>query len=439
MTTRHSRPILRALRDIIWSASGQIVVALCAFSSLRLFTELMSKAEFGRAMVAAGALALLDGVLVMALNQSLLPLCAARWADAGAPAADRLAAQLAFYLWRRVARALIVLAIAAAPIALVLGDQLWLTPAFALIYLGEAFVKTAQTSPLAARRAYAALAIWGSCEAIVTLAATTALLRFLRADATHYLVGLLLSRLLVTGAITTLRGAWSIAPTARTAPPSAAVTALWAQGLPLSALAPLGWIACFLDRYAVATAAGVGAAGVYVAVSGLATRPYATLTAILTQFFRPRLYDDKSSSSSTLALWLGTATLIGLLGAAAVSWLGRGVISLALAPDFRVGAKPILIVLCLAQSCAIACHALDNALIAQRASATLLGGQTAGVVAMVIFTPLGALHGGGFGAALGRLAAEAFKLIALAWLFARRRAQRKSTTEALLSIQGAAS
>ena len=61
---------------VVHTILGQLVVAVSSLVGLRLYTEMLDRSEFGVAMMAVGGVALLDGVVVMALNQTLLSICA---------------------------------------------------------------------------------------------------------------------------------------------------------------------------------------------------------------------------------------------------------------------------------------------------------------------------------------------------------------------------
>lgn len=404
-------------KALAFSASGQIVVAATALASVRIYTELLDRAEFGLAMVAMGVVALLDGLVVMALNQTLLSLCA--------PLSDcaqqrEIATRLGWLLFRPIAAALVLLALALAALDLFHPVQTLIlaAPWLALAYLAEEIAKTTMLSPMMARREFSRFSFWTGAEAMITLAFTAATLTFLRADALGFLTGLVAGRLTTTLAFTALMCGFGYFDGATAKPAPREVAQALEYGLAVSAMAPLGWIGAYLDRYAVSLFAGLAGSGAYSAAGGLLSRPYSITTAILTNYFRPLLFhrrdaeDFLTHARRRLAQWLATAAAIGTAGAVAIALLAKTIALVALAPAFRDGAAPIMTILALAQTFAIMTHAVDNAILATGASASLLKTQAGiGAVALAL-VPAGAFWGGGFGAALGRAAVEAVKFAA---------------------------
>jgi O-antigen/teichoic acid export membrane protein len=399
------------------SAAGPIVVAATALAGVRVYTGLLGRAEFGLAMVATGVVALLDGLVVTALNQTLLALCA------GAEDREKqrqIATRLGWLLFRPLAAALVALALTVGAVALFLPVPALalVAPPLALIYLGEEIAKTTMLSPMMARRDYAGVSLWTSGEAIATLLVTAATLAFFRADALGFLIGFVAGRLTATLAFTALFSGFRAFAGATQAPAPQDRTKALSYGLPVSAMAPLGWISAFLDRYALSAVAGLAAAGAYSAAGGLVARPFSIATAILTNTFRPLLFhrpeapDFLAQTRRRLGQWLATASLVGLAGVVALALLGKYVVLIALAPAFRAGAAPIMTILALAQTFAIMTHAVDNAVLATGASASLLKLQATIVFVALVLAPAGAWWGGGLGAALGRAAAEAVKFAA---------------------------
>ncbi len=402
-----------APKALAFSASGQIVVAATALISLRVYTELLDKAEFALAMMAMGGVALLDGVVVMALNQTLLSLCAAL---DGCERQREVATRLGWRLARLVVLVMAGLSavLVAARFIIPLHPLIFFAPLLIVVYLGEEIAKTTMLGPMTARREYPRFSLWAAVEAVVTLAVIAATLKMLRPDAVGFLIGLLAARLATTTGFMILFFGFSYFSGATQAPERKEVARALTYGLPLSVMAPLGWLNAFLDRYAIAFFSGLSSAAVYTAASGLVGRPYAITTSVLTNYFRPLLFEapgagDARSRKRRLAQWLTAASVIGFAGVAALALLAKFVAALILAPDFRAGATPILTVLGVAQTFAIMTHALDNAILATGTSGRLLKLQAAMVVPALVLVPLGALLASGFGAALGRMASEAIR------------------------------
>jgi O-antigen/teichoic acid export membrane protein len=408
---------LSSSSGLAYAASGQIVAAASALVSVRVYTGLLEKDEFGLAMVAMGAVAFLDGIVTMAFNQTLLSLCA----QAKDGAAQR---RISIVLGWRLGWALgwilapLTFATLAAGLFMKLPPIVLYGPALASLYLCEEICKTTILSPIMARREYSRYSLWTASESVATLTLTTLVLWLARAYAFGFLLGMLVSRWATTVAFTSFYAGGAYFEGASEPPSAELLAKAISYGGPVSAMAPLGWIGAYLDRFAVTTVGGLSSAGVYSAVGGLVGRPYAITTAILTNYFRPLLFhhdageDPHAAKMSYLRQWLLAAAGVGLAGAGAMAALSKPIVSLALAPDYRAGAAQVMIVLGLAQTFSIMTHAADNAILSTGASARLLRLQIWVVLAALFFVPLGTWLDGGLGAAMGRLAAELLKFCA---------------------------
>jgi O-antigen/teichoic acid export membrane protein len=407
------RELARKLPPVLYSAAGQMVVALASVVGIRVYTGLLSRGGFGFAMMAMGAVALLDGVIVAALSQTLLSVCAQ---IDDKERQRQVAVGLAFRLFRAMAIALTPLAALGIAAAAAFPDATpALAPGIALVYLAEEIAKTSMVSPLIARRDYPRFSLWSATEAVVALALTGLSLALARADWLGFLLGLIVARVLTTCAffLAFFGGRYFHAIDLALAAPH--VRAAVRYGAPVSAMAPIGWIGAYLDRYVIGATGGSASAGVYAAVAGLVGRPYAVTTAVLTNYFRPALFRERTTRAGMVERrrvewrWIAVAATIGLFGAAGVGVFGGMASSLALARDYRDGAPAIMIVLSLSQTFTIMTHAADNAALSAGASARLLRIQVVLVVFALVAVPLGALRFGALGAAVGRLMSEAMK------------------------------
>jgi O-antigen/teichoic acid export membrane protein len=403
---RSSRSLsAHSARGLLYSAVGQFVVAGTALASIRVYTELLTKSEFGFTMLVVGAVALLDGVVVAALSLTLLSICAGidepnRQRQVAIGLGLRLFAALAL-----VSAPLALLAIALA-VPLRLDTLVVVAPGLAIIYLSEEIAKTSMLGPLIARRDYFRSSLWAGSEAVTTLTVTALSLIVFRADALGFLAGLLSSRLLCTSGFLFVffRGRYfSCVDFALAAP---YVEKALGYGVPLSAMSPIGWVGAYLDRYAIGACAGLAGAGVYSAVAGLVGRPYNVAGAVLTNYFRPLLFQRPRRAARQ---WLFAAVGVGALGIAAFALLGGAVAWLALAPEYRRGAPAIMVALAIAQAFVIMTHSVDNAVLAAGASGALLRRQIWLVGTALLLVPACALLYGALGAAIGRALAEAVK------------------------------
>jgi O-antigen/teichoic acid export membrane protein len=405
--------ILRA-KWLFYSAAGQIVVAAASLAGIRVYTELLSRAEFGLAMMAMGIVAFFDGLIVMALNQTLLSVCAR---IDGVDRQRQVAVGLAFRLFRALALVLAPLAALALSLAAAFPiDTVFVfAPALALAYYAEELAKTSMLSPLVVRREYFRFSLWQATEAVVTLALTGLSLAFVRADAFGFLLGLIAARVFTTSLFLCVffGGRYFVAVDLAAAKPHLATAV--GYGAPVSAMAPVGWVGSYLDRYVISAFGGLASTGVYTAVAGLVGRPYGITTVILTNYFRPLLFqgcelqEGMRERRRVQWRWIVAAGVIGVSGAVAFSFLSGVISTLVLAREYRDGAPAIMIVLSLAQTFAIMTHAVDNAVLSTGASARLLRMQVWLVIVALILVPLWTLRFGALGAAIGRLLSEAVK------------------------------
>jgi O-antigen/teichoic acid export membrane protein len=188
---------------------------------------------------------------------------------------------------------------------------------------------------------------------------------------------------------------------------------------PVSAMAPIGWLSLYLDRYIVGVVVGPAAAGVLAALSGAIVRPYAIVSAALTNFFRPDLLDEVAGRGrqGTLASWIWTALAIGGAAFVGVALVGGWAVRFLLSFDQPVSwGDRLLLVLAASQAIQLVRHAVDNRVLAQGRSGTLLSAQLVAVALGIPLIAAGALLGGPVGAAGGRGANEIVLLLVTLWL-----------------------
>ena len=398
------------LANVFW---GQIVVALSAFIGIRFYTEIMRPADFGVAMLASGALALLDSIGVMALNQTLLTSCS--------PFVGERRRQIAVglsWLFVKWAVPVAVLLGSCAAVWLILskGTLFWsLLPLLMAVAVVSDAVKISFLSLVVLDRNYRRYSLWTASEALLTLAMTAFSLMVWRGDAIGYLVGYFISRpictaIFIAGFSPRHLSGLELEHALREMPQALR------QGAPVAAMGPLGWISSYLDRYIIGGMLGVATTGVYSAVVGLVSRPYALTTSVLTNYFRPLYFQSMSGTDGggeyflVMKRWLLAAILIGLMGCAAFWFLGDWLSRMLLAKDFRENAPTLMILFGVSQTFAIATHSADNALLSLRASRRLLVAQVVLAAITLVLIPAGIAVGGIVGGLLGRILAEFIKL-----------------------------
>jgi O-antigen/teichoic acid export membrane protein len=404
---------LRSVLDIVHASWGQIVVAAIAVAGIRIYTELLDRTNFGYAMLAMGGIAFLDGLVIMAFSQTLLSLCAQ---TADRDRQRQITAGLAFRMLRLVgAVSAIVLAIAI-PIAGFWGDVEFIlaVPILSFLYLASEIFKASMLSPLVVNREYLKYSTWCAGEAVIGLVITVIVLMLFTASAEGYVIGFLISRILSTVFFCGVyfRGSYFFNVDRMVA--GSVVTTALSQGWPVSVLAPLNWIGNYIDRYIVTAIVGAANTGSYTAIMGLVGRPYGLTSSILTSYFRPQLYrhnipDEDVSRWNIQWRWVIVAFVIGSAGTVAFVLLGSFISSIVLAPEYRSGARQIMIFLGIAQTFTIMTHGLENAILSKGRSAALLKTQCGLVIITLSLIPISILWLGVVGAAVGRSFAELIK------------------------------
>lgn len=403
---------LAQIFNVLW---GQIIVALIAFVSIRVYTEFLDKSEFGTAMLMLGAIAFLDSIAGMALAQTLISRCG--------PIRDReRRRQLSLGLGTLAFSAFVVVLLVVAIIlvltsALGLSDwQILIVVPSLLLYLGAEFLKQTALSLEILDRHYGRTSLWMAGDATLTLICATVALWLWRVDAIGLVTGYLAARAIGTAMFISV-----LTPDHMRRFSMSHASAEWrealAYGVPISLMGPLGWISTYLDRYILAALLGTVATGTYAAATGMVARPYALTTSVLSNYFRPLYYlpeiEDEGAVGRRRILWnwLTSSLVIGGMGTACFVLLGPWIAMMLLAPDYREGAPLLMVLFALSQTFAITTHSADNAVLALRGSKKLLFTQIGLSVVTLILIPAGVLVGGLVGGLCGRIAAEAVKLL----------------------------
>ncbi|WP_176695461.1 lipopolysaccharide biosynthesis protein [Phaeobacter sp. B1627] len=397
---------LARIASVFW---GQVIVALAAFAGIRTYTELMDKVDFGQAMLLAGLIALLDSIILMSLNQTLMSRCGPVECK---ETRRHISIGLALYVVRMV---LVVIPVAC--LAVMAGlNSFWALLLLSVgIYLISEALKFSALSLIVLDRRYGIYSFWTAGEALITLAGISLSLWFWRADAIGFVLGQTAARAVNTALFMLLLAPGHLRSVDLKLAQKELAPAL-AYGRPVALMGPLGWISTYLDRYILGAFLGTGATGAYVAVTGLVARPFALTTSVLSNYFRPLYFQGSLASEGAkgcyriLRTWLLAALGIGLMGVLAFWVLGDFIVRIMLAADFREGAHLLLVLFGLSQTFAIATHAADNAMLALRCSGRLLQIQILLSIGTLVLIPVGIVSWGLVGGVIGRIFAEALKL-----------------------------
>lgn len=120
-------------------------------------------------------------------------------------------------------------------------------------------------------------------------------------------------------------------------------------GWPLVGNGVFGWLANTGDRYVVAAALGLPAAGIYVAAINLGARPALMLGGMIETYLRPRLYraaaaSDQAALARVRRRWLRDAVIVLAVSFALLWAVEPWLLRLLLAPAFRDGARVLVLV-----------------------------------------------------------------------------------------------
>lgn len=403
------------MKRIVAASWGQAAAALLQLVSLRIFSGAMPPDVFGLAMLGLGALALADGLGAMAFSQVLaqtLKEFGTRHERIGVA----LGLAIPFTAWLA---ALGLVGLALAWWVLGSGGALLLSLGLAIMLLTEG-VRTAGQLVVQLERRYLLQSLWYALEALTVLGCSLILLHMSGDHPAALVAGTMLGRGVISIAMAPFAlgrpDQWHFdRKTARAILPAAV-----GFGWSVAVMTPLGWLGVFADRYIVGATQGLAEAGMLAALTGAVVRPYAIATAGLTNIYRPDLLDEAAGRQPQhprpLRGWLVAALWIGLAGIAGTALLGQYLADfLVRYPTPGVDRRLLMILIAASQLLVLMTHAIDNRLLALGRSKALLGSQVAVTLLGLPLIALGAIWFGLIGAALGRCANEALKLVA-AWL-----------------------
>lgn len=379
------------------------------FVSLRFYIDLLGPAPFGVAMLAAGAFSLLDGLGSMAFAQ-VLALLLKDYPDQASRNGLALGLGLRFIAWLAL---LAAIGLTLAWFALGPNSLAVLALPAILFCVTEPLRATAQMCALLDRRLHLS-STWAAAEAVLTLACSLLLILLSNRAPAALPAGMMLGRsigaLVFSRCILGHPANWIVSRQSARAALPRAVRFGWS----VAALAPLGWLGVFADRYIVNATTGVVAAGVLAALSGLVTRPYAMATASLTNVYRPDLLDLAAGRSNShqrpLRNWLRASLGIGIAGIAGFAVIGIPLTDFLVpfpTPDINRGG--LIVLIAFAQVFVLLTHAVDNELLALGRGRSMLASQATATVLGLVIIAVGAIWAGVEGAATGRIATEALK------------------------------
>ena len=339
-------PLLR-LGSVI--ASGNVLTALFRVVSLRIYTHLLTAQAFGTANLVLGVLALGFQVCIQPVASTQLRYhTEATRSDHG----DGFTVQA--LRWALAAAALVAALV-------VVGFALWSfadgAPAsLGLIVAGAFWVLASTTRTLFSARLQAEQRmrsyIWLRVVEAGLIALLTSLALLVWPNAEGFVwgqVAALLAALLATAYV----APWpTLSLFARLAEPDRGTPRFWPilrrYGAPFAPMSALQWLGNMGDRYVLASILGAAAVGQYLAAFTLASYGFLLANGMMTDLFRPKLFDAESAGAGERAkriflAWLGAYIAISLGGLLGIALLGDWIVWLLLAESYRAGAVEIML------------------------------------------------------------------------------------------------
>lgn len=421
----------RARREGAWVLAAQVSVALAGMAGARILTELAPRTVFGQATLLLGAMGLGRTFFVAPITNAQIRF------HPEFQSAHRLnwfTRQISRYAWMASAL-LAVVTLIAYTIWRGLIKSNDFRPMLAILMIAMIGIDTAKSlrsNALMADRRQARLAFWQSAEAWLVLALTAVALWFSQ-TAEAYLTAMALASLASCIAFGIL---WypSLVPDRQDDLPSSQtqfIRKILAYGLPFIPLALVGWVSNVGDRYLLGALTDTSNVGFYAVVYGLASRPFLMASGIFGSFARPILFHAESAGERTKArkifrLWIAGVTLTGIAGVVAFWLLGKWVVWLFLAREYREGATAILVWVSVGYALIMVVQTVENRLLSMTHSKTLIVPSTLAAIANIILNLVLIPRLGVIGAAQATAGSFAVHLTLIFFALARVNTHRNS-------------
>lgn len=406
---------LHSVGRFLVSFLPQLMSAIIALATIRVYSELLSPNQLGEVMLGLGFIALLDALFSASVGQSAFYFTTR---PNGMRAVEALMSRSwSFVRWTLIAFPVIAYVVEQGTnIEEVKG--LLLATLCALIYVTIEPLRAGYTAVLNASNATKRFGVQVIMDATLILCCSSAALT-LQADLIGLIIGVIAARLvsliIVRKAVSKLSLGSIDSDQSPVIIKAISFKEFFAHAFPFVGMGVVGWASSFADRYAVALTGNVVSAGVYSVAVGLIGRPFNILSSSFTTHFRPQLFSsvaagDFRSARKYQQQWVGFASVFGLVGAALMWAFDLYIVTILLAEKSRMGVLPLIPILGLAFAVTIVTHAFDNRILASGQGQRLLLVQIMCVPITVIALGIGCYLGGPQGATWGRLISEVVRL-----------------------------
>ena len=290
----------RIFREGAWVAAGEVLSAVAALASLRIMTELLPTAEFGRFTLLVGIAALALGLVATPKLQAVLRYYP-DWQVRGEVTTLRSVAG------GQIARQVILavnLLVAGGIAASFLTGQVWYAGVLVAMLLVAEALRSFELAFFNAARRQRSGALIRAADAWLKPIMAIGMVLLLGNTSEAALVGSILGAFLILALMRRLvrlegldAGFGSQQPTGDASSRDELARAIRRYALPLTPLAIFGWFSGMGDRYVIAGVLSLSDVGLYAAIYGLASRPFLMLSGIIEMTLRPVLQNAIASGS----------------------------------------------------------------------------------------------------------------------------------------------
>jgi O-antigen/teichoic acid export membrane protein len=319
-----------------WAFSGQALNILFGLMIIRSLTELVAPGEFGRSNLILGAIALVNGIVCGPLMQATLRLLPEYSVK---NTARPFLKYLKGLLVKTTLLVCLVFFVSAFLFSYVSFSEIIL---IAALYVLDT-VRSLWLTILSANDDQKSYAILSSIDAFLRPLGALLASAAIGGVMFSVLVGMLVGGGLTLCIVFFLRKKQSVNVESAFLNDSSVSKELICFCLPLIPLNFIGWITSSSDRYIAAELLGTSAAGLYIAIYGLTSKPCIACSGAIELVMRPNLYKEVAenriaSADKVVLVWLVINSLVGIASILAFYFLQDVVASLLLAEAYRSSA-----------------------------------------------------------------------------------------------------